>query len=262
MKHIHILLCCMMAIAVPCSAQNATSKDFNAIKRSAEYFYYDVTMDKEDAAKNAAKVNLAQLINDYCENKGIKAEKVSADNLRNVTYLQRNTYGMFRVLAYVKKSDYVKDCTSVETAKQTDVSTTDGNKPETEATETTVEINVPKRNVPSPEAAALSKDTASMSLTKWQQDAIATLCKISNAEEFVQKLIDLQNQYKVKRFGIQEGCGDEANSFFALYDSNKTVVALLGPGADNRYDFLAGEKVDLNSYTAKGMKVIWFQLSK
>lgn len=262
MKQLHILFFCLIVVVIPCSAQNATSKDFNAIKRSAEYFYYDVTMDKEDAAKNAAKVNLAQLINDYYESKGIKTEKVTAEKLQNVTYLQRNTYGMVRVLAYVKKSDYVKDYTQAETVKQPDVSINNESKPEADAKETTVEINIPKHSAPSPEAAALSKDSASLSLNKWQQDAIATLCKISNAEKFVQKLIDLQNQYKVKRFGIQEGCGDEANSFFALYDSNKTVVALLGPGADNRYDFLAGEKVDLNSYTAKGMKVIWFQLSK
>lgn len=262
MKQLYILLLCMMVVVIPCSAQNATSKDFNAIKRSAEYFYYDVTMDKEDAAKSAAKVNLAQLINDYCEGKGIKTEKVTADNLRNVSFLQRNTYGMVRVLAYVKKNDYVKEDISSETDKQPAVSTNNESMPETVAKETTVEINISERNVPSPEAAALLKDTASMSLTKWQQDAIAALCKISNAEEFVHKLIDLQNQYKVKHFGIQEDCKDEANSFFALYDSNKIVVALLGPGANNRYEFLSGRKVDLNSYKAKGMKVIWFQLSK
>lgn len=262
MKQLHILLLCMMVVIIPCSAQNATSKDFNAIKRSAEYFYYDVTMDKEDAAKNAAKINLAQLINDYCEGKGVKTEKVTADNLRNVTFLQRNTYGMVRVLAYVKKSDYIKEDTSAETAKQSAVSTNEENKPKATTKETTAEINISERNVPSPEAAALSKDTASMSLTKWQQNAIAALSKIPNAEEFVQKLIDLQNQYKVKRFGIQEDCKDEANSFFMLYDSNKIVVALLGPGADNRYDFLSGGKVNLNFYKAKGMKVIWFQLSK
>lgn len=262
MKPLYIFLLCLMAVAAPCSAQNATSKDFNAIKRSKEYFYSEVTMDKEDAAKNAAKVHLAQLINDHCKNKGVKTEKVTADNLQNVSYLQRNTYGMVKVLAYVKKSDYIKDDTSTETTKQPIASNSIENKSETITKEATVEINIPKRNAPSPEAAALSKDTASMSLTKWQQTAIAALCKISNAEEFVQKLIDLQNLYKVKRFGIQEDCKDEANSFFALYDSNKMVVALLGPGIDNRYDFLSGDKVDLNSYKAKGMKTIWFQLSK
>ena len=262
MKRLHILLFCMIAIVVPCSAQDATSKDFNKIKRSAEYFYYDVTMDKEDAAKNAARVSLAQLINDYYESKDIKAEKVTADNLHDVNYLQRTTYGMVRVLAYVKKSNYVKEENTVEATKQPTASDDNESKPVTAVKEAKEEINIPERNIPSPEAAALSKDPASMSLTKWQQDAIAALCKISNAEEFVQKLIDLQNQYKVKRLGTQDDCKDEQGSFLALYDSNKTIVALLGPGMDNRYDFLSGSKVSLASCKAKGMKVIWFQLSK
>lgn len=262
MKRLHILLFCMTAIVSPCSAQNATSKDFNTIKRSAEYFYYDVTMDKEDEAKNAARVSLAQLINDYCESKGIKAEKATADNLHDVNYLQRNTYGMVRVLAYVRKSTYIKEEDTVEATKRPTASGNDENRPTTTVKEAEAEINIPERNIPSPKAAALSKDSVLISLTKWQQDAIATLCKIPNAEDFVQKLIELQNQYKVKRLGTQDDCKDERGSFLALYDSNKTVVALLGPGMDNRYNFLSGGKVSLASYKAKGVKVIWFQLSK
>lgn len=257
MRRIYILLFCIMSASMSCLAQEATSKEFNQIKRSGEYFYYDVTMDNEDNAKTMARTNLAKLINDYYAENCITSSEVTADNLQDVNYLKRNTYGMVRILAYVKKSSYIKN----------EVTTAPVKKEKTEETtvtsaETAPEINIPIRNVPSPEAAALSKDSVSSALTKWQQDAIADLCKITTADKLAQKLIDLQNKYKVKRFGVQDDCKDMANSFFVVYDSQKVVVALLGPGTDSRYDFLSGGKGNLNSYLTKGMKAIWFQLSK
>ena len=262
MKRLHILLCCIMAAVIHCSAQNATSKDFNKIKRSDEYFYYDVTMEQEEAAKNAAKINLAKLINDYIDSEGIKTGKITADDLHDVNYLQRDTYGMVRVLAYVKKSDYVDCRTAKEEVNKPAVATEKSEHSTIVEQDSTAAITIPTRNVPSPEAIALAKNEGSLSLTKWQQDAVAKLCKITDAEKFVHELIDLQNQYKVKRFGLQEDCKDEANSFFAIYDSNKMVVALLGLGTSSRYDFLSGGKESVDSYKAKEMKAIWFQLSK
>ena len=71
MRRICILLFCMMSASMSCLAQEATSKEFNQIKRSGEYFYYDVTMDNEDNAKTVARTNLAKLINDYYAENGI-----------------------------------------------------------------------------------------------------------------------------------------------------------------------------------------------
>lgn len=88
-------------------AQTVTSKSFNEIKRSKQYFYYDITMESEDEAKNAANINLAKLINDYCVEKSITNVKVKNTDLKDVKYLKMDRNGMVRILAYVEKSVYI-----------------------------------------------------------------------------------------------------------------------------------------------------------
>lgn len=229
-------------LASSLSAQTVTSKDFNDIKRSKQYFYYEITLDKEEDAKKAANVNLAKLINDYCVENAITNVKVNDNDLRNVKYLKMDKNGLVRIMAYVDKTTYI------------------GKSEEKPAPTATVVL--PPKNVPDVEVASLAKNEAVTSLEKWQQDVLTDLCQIRSAEKVIMRLSDLQNQYKVKRFGLKSDCKNEQDCFWIVYDSNKNVVAILGPGADSRYNFYKGVNDSLEKYSSQGLNAIWFQLSK
>lgn len=76
------------------------------------------------------------------------------------------------------------------------------------------------------------------------------------------KLSDLQSQYKIKRFGLKNDCKNEKDSFWIIYDSNKNVIAILGPETETRYNFFKGVNDNLEMYWSEGYNAIWFQLSK
>lgn len=278
MRKVYVILTALFLSASSLSAQNVTSKEFNDIKRSKQYFYYDITMDKEEEARNAANVNLAKLINDYCVENSITNVKVNDNDLKNVQYLQMNKNGMVRILAYVEKAIYIGKSEGAETQMPVKSNQVTDKKTKSEivavvkvesakqdSTNKQVkiqEVNIPSRNIPSPEAAALVKNEAVTSLVKWQQDVLEELCHISSAEKLMMRLSELQSQYKVKRFGLKTECRNEKDCFWVVYDSSKNVVAILGPGTSERYNFYKGVNDDLEKYWSQGLNAIWFQLSK
>lgn len=272
-----LCLCGVWLLASSLSAQTVTSKDFNDIKRSKQYFYYEITLDKEEDAKKAANVNLAKLINDYCVENAITNVKVNDNDLRNVKYLKMDKNGLVRIMAYVDKTTYIG---KTEVRSEVNPEVKSEVKPEVKPVSPVVAVVkieehkdkkeqpssttvvFPPKNVPDVEVASLAKNEAVASLEKWQQDVLTDLCQIRSAEKIIMKLSDLQNQYKVKRFGLRSDCKNEQDSFWIVYDSNKNVVAILGPGAESRYNFFKGENDNLEKYGSQGLNAIWFQLSK
>lgn len=294
MKRFYSLLVAFLLSANSLSAQNVTSKDFNDIKRSKQYFYYDVTMENEEEAKNAAKINLAKLISDYCAKHSITNAKVNEAYLKNVDYLRMDKNGMVRVLAYVNKAIYIDNSDLTETTDVADnkhknkVATVAKKEPKSEPVavipaqsakpvepakpakpaepakdnKISQEVVIPSVNHPSPEVASLAKNKAAASLSKWQQDVLEDLCNISSAEKLAMRLSELQGQYKVKRFGLENECKNATDSFWVVYDSDKNVKAILGPGENLRYNFLKGVNESLEDLITRGFNAIWFQLSK
>ena len=269
MRKIFCLFVVLLLPAIFFQAQTVTSKSFNEIKRSKQYFYYDITMESEDEAKNAANINLAKLINDYCVEKSITNVKVKDTDLKDVQYLKMDRNGMVRILAYVEKSVYIgknEDASvkpkstvvavrKVEQKHQT-VSNADLISPQVET------VVIPSRNIPSPEAASLSQNSSVISLEKWQQAVVEELCHITSAEKLMMRLSELQNQYKVKRFGLRNECRNDSECFWVIYDSGKNVTAILSPGSDMRYNYYKGISEKLDTYLSQGLNAIWFQLSK
>lgn len=268
MKKIYRIFMVLILVSSSLQAQTITSKNFNEIKRSKQYFYYDITMEKEEEAKNAANINLAKLINDYCVENSITNVKVKDTDLKDVQYLKMDKNGMVRILAYVEKAVYIGKAEAADAhVKSVDESPVEEKKTKSEIVSVvkvepkTQSVILPSANIPSPEVAGLVNNAA-VSLVKWQQDVLEELLHISSAEKLMMKLSELQSQYKVKRFGLKNDCKNENDSFWVVYDSNKNVVAILGPGASERYNFNKGINDCLDTYWSKGMNAIWFQLSK
>lgn len=251
-------------LASSLSAQTVTSKDFNDIKRSKQYFYYEITLDKEEDAKKAANVNLAKLINDYCVENAITNVKVNDNDLRNVKYLKMDKNGLVRIMAYVDKTTYIgksEEKTEVKPVSPV-VAVVKIEEHKEKKEQPTSTVVLPPKNVPAVEVASLAKNEAVASLEKWQQDVLTDLCQIRSAEKIMMKLSDLQNQYKVKRYGLKNDCKNKQDSFWIVYDSNKNVIAILGPGTESRYNFFKGVNDNLEKYGSQGLNAIWFQLSK
>lgn len=258
-------------LASSLSAQTVTSKDFNDIKRSKQYFYYEITLENEDDAKKAANVNLAKLINDYCVENAITNVKVNDNDLRKVKYLKMDKNGLVRIMAYVDKTTYIgksEEKSEVKIEVKPEIKSASPTVAVVKIEEhkntnsPTTTIVLPPKNVPAVEVATLAKNEVVTSLEKWQQDVLTDLCQIRSAEKIVMKLSDLQNQYKVKRFGLKNDCKNEKDCFWIVYDSNKNVVAILGPGTESRYNFYKGVNDNLEKYSSQGLNAIWFQLSK
>ena len=279
MNRLYSLMAALLLSASTLSAQNVTSRDFNDIKRSKQYFYYDITMGKEDEAKNAANVNLAKLINDYCVENSITNVKVKDTDLKNVKYLKMDKNGMVRILAYVEKATYIGESKAVESSAAVDKKPQKEivavvkieqkpekkieQKPEKKTEQKPEQKKVlPPSSHPSAEAVGVAKNEADASLSKWQQEVLENLCEITSAEKLMMRLSELQNQYKVKRFGLKNDCKNEKGSFWVVYDSNKNVMAILSPGDGERYNFMKGVNENLEDFLAKGLNAIWFQLSK
>lgn len=245
-------------------AQTVTSKSFNEIKRSKQYFYYDITMESEDEAKNAANINLAKLINDYCVEKSITNVKVKDTDLKDVQYLKMDRNGMVRILAYVEKSVYIgKNEDASVKPKSTVVAVRKvEQKHQTVSNADLISPQVETVVIPSPEAASLSQNSSAISLEKWQQAVVEELCHITSAEKLMMKLSELQNQYKVKRFGLRNECRNDSECFWVIYDSGKNVTAILSPGSDMRYNYYKGISEKLDTYLSQDQNAIWFQLSK
>ena len=226
MRKIFCLFVVLLMPAISMPAQTVTSKSFNEITRSKQYFYYDITMESEDEAKNAANINLAKFINEYCVEKSITNVKVKNTDLKDVQYLKMDRNGMVRILAYVEKSVYIgkNEGTAVKPnntvvavrkveQKHQTVSNADLISPQVET------VVIPSRNIPSPEAASLSQNSSAISLEKWQQAVVEELCHITSAKKLMMKLSELQNQYKVKRFGLRNECRNDSECFWVIYES-------------------------------------------
>ena len=201
--------------------------------------------------------------------KSITNVKVKNTDLKDVKYLKMDRNGMVRILAYVEKSGYIgknEDASvkpqgtvvavrNVEQKHQT-VSNADLISPHVET------VVIPSRNIPSPDAASLRPNSSVISSEKWQQAVVAELCHITSAEKLMMRLSELQNQYKVKRFGLRNECRNDSECFWVIYDSGKNVTAILSPGSDMRYNYYKGISEKLDTYLSQYQNAIWFQLSK
>lgn len=106
MRKIFCLFVVLLMPAFFLQAQTVTSKSFNEIKRSKQYFYYDITMESEDEAKMPLTSILPNLSMTIVWKIDYKRKGKNTD-LKDVKYLKMDRNGMVRILAYVEKSVYI-----------------------------------------------------------------------------------------------------------------------------------------------------------
>lgn len=257
MKNLHIIFCALL-FSIHSSAQEVTNKDFNDLKRSNKYFYYEVNLEDRQKAREAAKANLIKLINDFYEKNAIDKNKVDDSTIKDVLFIEMDRNGVMKVMAYVDKervTDSEKKSVK-ETINEKEVLVAN------EQVANSEEIVVPNTEIIIVERQTSATTASVPIMDKWQEKIISDICRASSANQVLSELADLKDQYKIKRFGVYGECNYINESFWVVYDSSKNVVAVLGPGDDSRYDFISKTNRTLEGFTSQGYKGIWFQLSK
>lgn len=221
-------------------SDNATRREINKIKRSADYFYSESTLPGEDTAKDAANVLLATFINDYAKEHDITdALRANPDKLEEVQYLTMKRGDNTRVFAYVPRKVYIpgyipKNTTPSDRSDKSD---------------------------PSDQAAkpAPAGNPATASLSAPCREAIEELKGKGNLQAAVKHLAYLKSKNLVRRYGTVRDCRDAAKSLWIIAgnDPDMTLTAILGTGNDNRTNYFTGAGDSLGNYS--GYNAVWFE---
>ena len=268
MKQIIILsiLLCMPIVMIG----QSISKQINDIKRSPKYIYAEATLETEAKAYELANELLANQISEYLAEKGSlkKAETIVVKNVSGkAERLQMKRGTMTRIFLYVKKKDIMpvenmrvivnkeerkeKAKTPLETSSEIEeVESVDsiGSVYEMIADVDSVGINETNFNT----AIASSYPT-------WQQEVIYTLIGSSSLKNSLYLIDRFKTELKIKRHGPASNCRNPHECYWIIFNDNEQVMTILGPGSEERMNFVTFEKDTLKNYSGKS--AIWFTLS-
>lgn len=93
---------------------------------------------------------------------------------------------------------------------------------------------------------------------KWKKDAIKYLIKSEDLPSAVERLERMIVTKKIAEYGRYQDCKDKANVCWAVFDSQNRVIAILGDGAQYRYNYKTNKTDELEHYIKPSYKVLWF----
>ena len=236
--------------------EESPSKRINKIKRAGTYLYAEATSKTEEEAKDAAKALLLVEISEYVASKKklAGADQVIVKDVQAAhQFISMNRGEMVRVFVYVKKND-VEPVQNVATITKEEMKAAI---PPSKDTMTSTHTSVNK------EPAAIRKvNVTDASLSGWQKELIEEICKQTSWLKFKMALNKYKAQYRVKRVGGNgKPCPTPSKAFYAFFDADDNLVALLGPkGGDGRINFFTGENASLQDFV--GNSCLWFTLPK
>lgn len=88
-------------------------------------------------------------------------------------------------------------------------------------------------------------------------DMISELLESSDARKAAYLLNIYKTTGKLRGYGALPTCRDAAGAYWLIINNDGSIIALLGPGADdNRHDYVSGTTGHLASYGGK--YAVWF----
>lgn len=260
MKQIILTTAIILLTAISATAQ-ATSRDFNDIKRSNRYYYSEATLATAEDSKEYATRELIKIINDSIgftgEKKRPGVKEVTKADLTDLNYLQMDRSHGVRVMVFCPKSTFVS--TPVAIAKPSPAKSLVPPKKDSGS----IAESPRKEITPAASSSTANKGAATVpGYEDWMMRDIESLLKISSSNEFVNQLAVMQSKHKIKRFGPADECRNADGSFWAVFDSSGSLTALLGPGSGKRKNFMSGTDQQLSDYLNNNSHLLWFQFSK
>lgn len=93
---------------------------------------------------------------------------------------------------------------------------------------------------------------------KWKKDAIEYLIKSEDLPSVIERMERMIITKKIAEYGRYQDCKDKANVCWAVFDSQNRVIAILGDGAQYRYNYKTNKTDELEHYIKPSYKVLWF----
>ena len=252
MKRILSIAALLCAVSI---AWGQNTKKMNSIKRSAQYIYAEATMETTKEAFEVANDLLLIQVKEYAASK--KAFRDNDILVRNIQSqqdsLQIRRGPMVKVFLYVKKSDVL----NVDNVVLVDNTSSGKNDEEAVTVNVKETPTATSANAPAEQDSA-EGDTSLRLGTSWQQAVIDQLLSAGSYSEARSILARLKAEFKIKKTGPREPCGNP-EEVFILVGKNSSVVTVLGPGGTSRTDFKSLRKTSDNY---NGYDKYWFKFSK
>lgn len=230
MKRILSIAALLCAVSI---AWGQNTKKMNSIKRSAQYIYAEATMETTKEAFEVANDLLLIQVKEYAASK--KAFRDNDILVRNIQSQQDSIQirrgAMVKVFLYVKKSDVL----NVDNVVLVDNTSSGKNDEEAVTVNVKETPTATSANAPAEQDSA-EGDTSLRLGTSWQQAVIDQLLSAGSYSEARSILARLKAEFKIKKTGPMEACGNP-EEVFILVGKNSSVVTVLGPGGTSRTDF-------------------------
>lgn len=268
-----IVLSTLLLMSITTMGQSI-SKQINDIKRSSKYLSAEATFETESKAYELANELLSRQISEYIQEKG-SLQKANTVVIKNVAgkaeKLQMKRGTMSRVFLYVKKNDII----AAENVRIVGNSTL-ANEPQkvsnTEISSKNIETEIEMldtivSNLEIIESAdsILAVDEEDkvfipLSYPTWQQEIIYNILGCTSLSETLFIIDRYRAQQKIIRHGAGANCKNPEKCYWVIFDDNEHIITILGPGTDERDNFVTSEKDSLKNYSENG--ALWFTISK
>lgn len=275
------LTCCPVALFAQTDAQ---MKEINKIKLDPAYVFAESTMENPDEARETVCLTLSNFMNEYLEESG-ESRRVAAAELGAIKYINGKRGNASYVFGYIPVAAFASSAPAPAPA----VAETKPTTPAPAVAESKPAAPAPENGERETAAASESSEDLGAGLQSLVYlfgggvffdylfdndfDKIEYHVNPSDSEplaDMISELLEspdsrkaayLLNVYKttgkIRGYGALPTCRDAAASHWLIIDKNGSIVALLGPGADdNRHNYVSGETGHLADYGGK--YAVWF----
>ena len=254
------LITCILTMSVVLAtfANDNQVARINAIKKNSNYIYGDATMPTLADAVSFAYETLQEEIQEWAQRDSITIKVKSAIEINSLadTIMTRRA-DMYRVFAYVKKSDLIQSADTIKTEPQPTI------KDEPHA-------NIDKQPVSKPKKPSKSKDSMVNDSIKqvlkhrfggkkhYQSDALLRIKEAKNFFELKEIMLPLKEKGDIIDYGKYATIKHPEQCYLIVYDPAGNIRALLDKGGEIRKNLKTGNDDSISNY--RGCGAIWFTL--
>lgn len=239
-----IIIILALGIGIMSFAIDEQITRINAIKKNSDYIYGDATMPTQADAISFAYEKLQKEIEEWAQRDGITLQVKSAIEINNLadTIMTRRAE-MYRVFAYVKKSDLTQQGDSVKVRPQTNINKKPISKPEDSLVTDSVK-NVIKQRFGGKK--------------NHQSNALLRIKEAKDFFELKEIMQPLKEKGEIIDYGKYATAKQPELCYLIVYDPAGNIRALLDKGGDIRKNLKTGCDDSIHNY--RGCGAIWFTL--
>lgn len=236
----------ILFVPIALQAMDERLEYINTIKKSQDYLSAEATMKTpEDAAQLAYKLLQYEIDSWTTKNEALAEKAIEAERVADTIMVRRAN--MYRVVAYVKKSELMSDDKPlVQEPKPL--------KPE---------LKQELKQKPAKKDSLVSNELKEQLRERFFGPKNGVLRKINNARNFFELnhiLPPLKADGSIVDYGKLATAQNLEKCYLIVYDPAGNIKALLGKGEDKRPNLKTGKEDRLGNY--RGCGAIWFILSE